>query len=84
MLTDIANAAIWCSRGGNQTDRSFTLFRLAGDTVRLDCGSDNSGQYTLGWAGLFPCGVKLPITAHGADCSVGEVRSRRVVNASFT
>ena len=44
MLTDIANAAIWCSRGGNQTDRSFTLFRLAGDTVRLDCGSDNSGQ----------------------------------------
>ena len=81
MLTDIANAAIWCSRGADTGDRTFTLFRLADDTVRFDCLGT---QYTLGWAGLFPCGVKLPITAHGADGSVGEVRSRRVVNASFT
>ena len=81
MLTDIANAAIWCSRGADTGDRTFTLFRLADDTVRFDCLGT---QYTLGWAGLFPCGVKLPITAHGADCSAGEVRSRRVVNASFT
>ena len=81
MLTDLANAAIWCSRGANTGDRTFTMFRLANDTVRFDCIGQ---QYALGWAGLFPRGVKLPITAHGADCSVGEVRSRRTVNASFT
>jgi len=81
MLTDIANAAIWCSRGKTAGEQTFTLFRLAGDTFRLDCLGT---QYTLGWAGLFPCGVKIPITAHGADGSVGEVRSRRTVAASFT
>jgi len=81
-LTDIANAVIWCSRGTTTSTDSFTLFRLAGDTFRCDCG--NGGYPTIGWPGIFPLGAKIPIKAHGADFTVGSVRSRRTVSASFT
>ena len=83
-LTDGANTAIWCSRGMNQTSISFTLFSLADGTIRLDCGSGNDLARAVGWAGDFPRGVKIPIKAHGADFTVGNVRCRRTVSASFT
>ncbi len=82
-LTDLNNAAIWCARTNPSTD-SFTLFRLAGDTFRCDNGSGGGSQATIGWSGLFPQGVKLPIVAHGSDFAVGDVRSRRVVAETFT
>ena len=81
-LTDPpANAVIWCARNAFRME-SFTLFRLEGDTFRCDCG--DGGFPTIGWAGLFPRGVKIPIKAHGADFTVGSIRSRRKVAASFT
>ena len=83
-LTDGANTAIWCSRGVNHTSISFTLFSLADGTIRLDCGSGNDLARAIGWAGDFPRGVKIPIKAHGADFTVGNVRCRRTVAASFT
>jgi hypothetical protein len=82
-LTDVANAAIWCSRGTTVSDRTFTLFRLNSDAFRCDSGT-GGGYPTIGWTGVFPRGVKLPILAHGADYTVGDVRSRRTVAASFT
>ncbi len=83
-LTDVSNAAIWCSRGAQNNIDSFTLFRLSSDTFRCDCGTDGNSYPTIGWAGLFPRGVKIPIKAHGADFTVGDVRSRRTASATFT
>lgn len=82
-LTDLSNAAIWCSRGINNSTDSFTLFRLSSDNFRHDCGTGNNFQAIVGWAGLFPKGAKLPIKAHGSDFTVGSIRSRRTVAASF-
>ncbi len=86
-LTDLSNGSIWCARSGPVLN-TFTLFRLNDDTFRCDSGNNASDasqvQAKIGWAGLFPQGVKLPVVAHGSDFTVGDVRSRRVVAETFT
>ena len=80
-LTDVANAAIWCSRGGTTGENTFTLFRLVGGNFRCD---STPNMITVGWSGLFPVNKTFRVSAQGGDFTVGDVRLPRTTGATFT